>query len=85
MCHLLNSATNYRFYYRNDHFVIIENLTTTTPMLLASKHGNQKIPFDAFIQLKKIASKLFGNNYCLAPSLVDADHFCIKVVKLVSA
>lgn len=80
-CKVLNSAYG-RVYFENDELIIVENLSTMTPILVAKAHQTNKIPLQAFIALKKVCAKLFNDSYCFNPSPLGAEHYVIKVVKL---
>lgn len=73
---------NRRVYYECPSYIIYENLSVTTPLLIGTCHGESKIPENAFVDLKRVCSKLFGDKYCLHPSCIDFDHYCIKVMRL---
>lgn len=84
-CRVFQSSTGRRIYYETDEYLIFENLSTMTPILVAKEHGDQNIPFHAFEHLKSICSKLYGDCYCLNPETTDNDHYLVKVVRLTSA
>lgn len=81
-CRLLQYAQDHRLYCDTDDFVVFEHLNTMTPILVSKHHGNTRIPPEAFLAVKLVANKLFGERFCLSVSPVDAEHFSIKVIKL---
>jgi len=83
-CRVLESAEGRRVYFDDDAYLIFENLSTMTPILVAKDHGASNIPFQAFQDLKDICSKLYGDCYCLQPEPVENEHYLVKVVRLTS-
>ena len=84
LCRLLRQIQDRRVYVDNDDFVVFEHLNTMSPILVAKEHGDRTIPLEAFDSIKAIAIKLYGEAFCLAPTSVGADHFSIKVIRLLS-
>jgi len=84
-CRVLHSSIGRRIYFETTEYLIFENLSTMTPILVAKEHGDIAIPFHAFEHLKKICSKLYGDCYCLNPETIANEHYLVKVVRLTSA
>ena len=83
-CKLLEKLTNRRFYFESDHFVVVENLFTMSPILVSTKHECLGIPVQAFQVISNIATKLYGKDYSFLVTKPEEPHYAIKVVQLSS-
>lgn len=84
-CRLLATAKGRRVYYEDADFIIFENLSTMTPILIGLTHGEVEIPFRAFKQLKEICGKLYGDCYSLNPEALATEHYYVRTVRLTSS
>jgi non-homologous end joining protein Ku len=76
----MKSQKDKRVYFENSEFIIFENQCSSTPILISHKHSSS-IPIEAFVELKKICCKLFGNNYCFNPTKLSDNHYQIKTIR----
>jgi hypothetical protein len=79
---LFDGLESRRLYYQDEYFLVFENLNTSSPFLVARDHNANVIPIQAFVVLKQIASKLYGERFSFVPSSIQTAHYHIKVVRL---
>ena len=83
-CDLLVNLNNRRFYYDGDDFVIIDNLSSLTPLLICKKHTinlNVKKIIKIYTALNLLCGELFGIDYYLKPDLKHG-HFAVSTGRI---